>query len=309
MAISESDVAQGYINSTYAESFVDYGELYKLEKSAGWILQRLIPDTDDHDGMGCYPFFACMDWSQIGRDLSYVSDDLVSMVLVTDPFGAYSEALLQQSFIDLVKPFKEHFVIDLSSSSNSIVCENHLRNVRKAQQSVQVEICADASMYLEEWTDLYGNLIQRHNIQGMRAFSKASFAKQLKVPGIVALRAAYDERTVGMLLWYVQDQIAYYHLGAYSTMGYNLHASFALFWFAIEYFASIGLKWLSLGAGAGISNDATDGLTRFKRGWATGTRITYLCGRILNRKKYDEIVKKKGISSTEYFPAYRLGEF
>ena len=115
--------------------------------------------------------------------------------------------------------------------------------------------------------------------------------------------------TVGMTLWYVQDTVAYYHLGASSDLGYELRASFALFWLAIEYFASKGLHWLNLGAAAGITSAADNGLSRFKRGWSTGTRTAYVCGGIFAPDKYSELVKATNHPTTKYFPAYRTGEF
>jgi lipid II:glycine glycyltransferase (peptidoglycan interpeptide bridge formation enzyme) len=110
-----------------------------------------------------------------------------------------------------------------------------------------------------------------------------------------------------MTLWYVLGNVGYYHLGAYNHAGYELRASFALFWRAIEHFAAKGLRWLNLGAGAGLEGSSTDGLSRFKRGWSTGT--AYFCGRIFDRAKYSEVVKASGVSAADYFPAYRKGEF
>jgi len=126
---------------------------------------------------------------------------------------------------------------------------------------------------------------------------------------MVALRAAEDNTTIGMLLWYVDGPVAYYHLGAYTDRGYELGASFALFTTAIDYFGGTGMMWLNLGAGAGLQNKGNDGLSRFKRGWSTGTRSTYFCGRIFNKVAYDEILSRKNTSATTYFPAYRVGEF
>src|SRR6185295_19178366 len=101
-------------------------------------------------------------------------------------------------------------------------------------------------------------------------------------------RAVREGETLGMLLWYEQDSRDYYHLGAYSPAGYELRASFALFSYSMEYFAEHGSKWLSLGAGAGSGAEATSGLTRFKQGWASGTRPAYFCGRIFDRNRYQE---------------------
>jgi hypothetical protein len=123
------------------------------------------------------------------------------------------------------------------------------------------------------------------------------------------LRALYNGATVGMLLWYEQGNRAYYHLGAYSSRGYDAGASFALFDYAIRYFAERGLAWLNLGSGAGVGTSGEQGLTRFKQGWSTGVRTAYFCGRVFDREAYRQLVERRGLSTTPYFPAYRIGEF
>jgi hypothetical protein len=187
------------------------------------------------------------------------------------------------------------------------VAAHHQRNARKALRRVTAEIVSEPLNYLEEWVSLYNNLITRHKIKGITKFSKDAFAKQLSIPGMVVLRAAIDDKTVGMLLWYIQGDVAYYHLGAYSSDGYQHKASFALFWTLLSHFADAGLQWLSLGAGAGTQGDENDGLTRFKRGWSTGTRTAYFCGRILNHQKYQEIMRTIQNPVDNFFPAYRHG--
>lgn len=261
--------------------------------------------------MGCYPLFACPDWSQLETDLGSIGSELVSLSLVTDPFGDYDEAYLSRCFPDLVIPFKQHFIVDLSRPLDSFTNSHHRRNARKALRQVQVEECVNSIDLLDDWVALYKALVKRHNIKGIAAFSRESFARQLAVPGIVALRAVNEGTTVGMLLWYSQENRAYYHLGAYSTAGYELGASFALFCYATQYFADRGFEWLDLGAGAGAGTgpDAQSGLSRFKQGWSTGTRTAYLCGRIINNVRFQEIMKAQQVAPTEYFPAYRAGEF
>ncbi len=95
--------------------------------------------------------------------------------------------------------------------------------------------------------------------------------------------------------------------GAYSKLGYELKASFALFAWAIDYF-STRLRFLSLGVGMGINGLKEDGLTHFKKGWATGTRTAYLCGRIFDRARYNERVRARDMAGADYFPLYRKGE-
>ena len=297
----------GYLHPLYAQSLIEFGEPVELPASKGWILKRPIPGTTLFDGMGCYPIFMCESWSNLEKDLDFIGSQLVSIAVVTDPFGQYTQQELLHYFKDVAKPYKEHFVVDLQQQPEEFVSRHHQRNSQKALETVRIETHKEPVQLLDEWDTLYESLIKRHNIKGLTRFSRDAFAMQLTVPGVVAFRAIVEARTVGILLWYIRDDIGYYHLGAYSPEGYKIKASFALFWTLIKYFAHSGLKWLGLGAGAGSYNDGQDGLTRFKRGWSTGTRTAYFCGRIFDAGKYEEIVMACGIPPTNYFPAYRLG--
>jgi len=301
--LGSKEAQEGYLHRTYAESLLEFGAPLALERCGGWLLKRAIPQADVYDAMGCYPLFACKDWSRLHLDLAQLQDELISVSLVTDPFGEFDSEYLRECFPDVFKPFKQHFVIDLEQPLE--VHPHHLRNVRKASPVVQVERCIQPLEFLDDWIDLYQALIDRHNITGVAAFSRASFHGQLSVPGINVFRAVENGVTAGMLLWYEQGSRAYYHLGAYSNRGYEVGASFALFDYAIRYFCSRQLKWLNLGAGAG-AGDSDSGLARFKQGWSNGVRTAYFCGRIFDREKYERLAA--GVN-TGYFPAYRLGEF
>ena len=300
----------GYLHPQYAESLVEFGTPRKLPRCGALILERQIPGSTYHDAMGCYPLFTCHDWSKLYADLDDLRGKIICLSLVTDPFGNYDERYLRYCFPDKLIPYKNHFVIDLNYSLQTFVSKHHLRNARKALKYLFVERCEEPIAFIDEWVRLYKKLIKRHNIGGIAAFSEPSFEKQLRVPGIVAFRAVYNDETVGMLLWYIQDErVGYYHLGAFSNRGYEMRASFALFWTAIEYFAAVGIRWLCLGGGAALSNNGTDGLSRFKQGWATGIRTAYFCGRIFNNDRYVTITKAKSFDNTDYFPDYREGEF
>jgi Acetyltransferase (GNAT) domain len=298
-------VVGGYADPAYAEALAEFGEPRALPRCGGSLLVRRTPGADHLDAIGPYPLFACEDWSGLTEDLSELRDELVSVSLVADPFGGWTLEELQASFPDLMVPFKEHHVVDLSLDVE--ISSHHRRNARKALRDVDVEIVDPPADLVDDWIVLYENLVQRHEIKGMAAFSAESFARLFEVPGLVAIRASADGETVGATLWLVSGDVAYYHLGAYSERGYELKASFALFATALEHFGSEGLAWLGLGAGAGVGEGAGDGLDRFKDGWSTGTRTAYLCGRILSPDRYEEL--SRGAASTSYFPAYRAGEF
>jgi hypothetical protein len=297
----------GYLHPAYAESLSEFGKLRELPHCGGWILERPIPNSDFYDAMGCYPLFACQDWTELPSDLNSSGKELVSLAIVTDPFGNYDETILRQSF-DLVIPFKDHFIVDLKQDPHGFVSKDNRKTVRQIKKAVNVEVCPDPLLYADQWLELYAFLIQRHHITGIRAFSRESLEKQLAVPGMVMMKAESKGEIIGMYLWYVQGNIAYSHLSASNALGYELQASYSLVWFSLQYFAG-KVQWLNLGGGVGTHSNGKDGLSMFKRGWATGTRTAYFCGKILDPERYTEIANARGLTTVDYFPAYRKGEF
>jgi hypothetical protein len=295
------------MHPAHAESLAQFGAPLALPYCGGWLLERTIPGMESSDAMGCYPLFACPDWSGLHTDLDDLEGDLVSVALATDPFGNYDQALLDECF-DFAIPFKQHFVADLREPPEAIASKHHRKYALKALGEVNVQVCPEPPELLEEWVSLYGTLTERHGITGIRAFSRTAFEKQLAIPGLVALRAERQGRTVAANLFFVQDQTAYDHLTAASPEGYECRASYALKWRAMQYFAG-KVRWIDWGAGAGAAANHSDGLTIFKSGWAQTTRPAYFCGRVLDQRRYDEIVKAKRLEHSRWFPAYRDGEF
>jgi hypothetical protein len=296
----------GYLHPQYAESLSFLGSPRFLPNSGGWIVERRIPGTKELDGIGIYPFFVCDDWSGLKKDLETARDfDVVSLVLVTDPFGSADPALLRECF-DLVVPFKEHFVASLIGSPEGHISSHHRRKVLSALKRVEVERAEDPVRLSGDWVRLYRNLIIRHNIKGMSAFPDSSLIQQLHVPGATLFRAKVGETTVAMSLWYTQNAVAYYHLGASDGEGYRLSASYAVFWLALRHFFETGARWASLGAAAGTVNETDNGLSFFKRGWANETRPVHLCGKVLDTPRYQELVAERGAPASAYFPAYRF---
>lgn len=296
----------GYRHPVYARSLRDIGDPRHLPRSGGWILERPIGVDGLRDAMGTYPLFDCRNWSGLPADLEELGGRMVSVTVVPDPLAGFGGPdALREAFRDLVRPFKTHYVRDLSRPVEP--SRHHRRNVRRALERGVVERCDDPSLHLDEWATLYAALVDRHDIEGPAAFSRRAFEKQLRVPGIEAFRARREGTTVGMTLWYVGDGRAHYHLGAYDAAGYELGASFALFQVALEHLRERGVLRVDLGGGAGLEDDPADGLARFKRGWATGTRKALLCGRILDPGAYGRLAPDTDVGG--YFPAYRAREF
>lgn len=304
---STHDRGKGYSNPAYAETLVDLGNPIRLDRSGGSLLKRTIPGSGLSDAVGPYPIFACSGWASLEADLADLEGQFVTVCLVTDPLGDWTFENLRLAFPDHLEAFKNHYVVDLSGDPLSSVTKHHRRNIRRAQRELRVEQVVDAAGFLGEWLELYQSLIARHAVTGAAAFSKKSFALQLALDDVVVFRAVHGDVTVGATLWMTGSQAAYYHLGAYSDMGYELGASFALFAHALSFFAGHDLAWASLGAGAGLDGDATDGLTRFKQGWATETRTAFICGRVLYESGYAELTTRVADAPVKFFPPYRAG--
>ena len=295
----------GYGHAGYAASLAGFGTPRHLRRSDGWILERQIPGTPYRDAIGPYPLFSCRDWSQLALDLDEIGTDLVSLMVVPAPFDRYSRPLLEQCF-EQVTPFKSHYVTDLSKPLEQIVKKSHRETVARATKKVQVAHCVEPVAQLTKWIELFDVLVKRHHITGIRAFSPDAFAKQLAIPGMVMFEARANGETVGLDLWYTQADVAYGHLVAFSELGYELRASYATKWFMLNHFAG-KVRWVDLGGGAGVSSNATDGLSIYKGGWSTGTVPAYLCCRIFNHSLYESLSSACGASGSSYFPAYRAG--
>lgn len=234
---------------------------------------------------------------------------MVAIWLVTDPFATIEVSELRSFFSDVCYPFKEHLVVDLSLPRQATVSKHHQRYARKALKHLEICIPMKPESYVEIWTRLYGNLIKKHGIKGLTRFSEKAFTQQMKVPGCVVFQAVMKSRIIAMQIWYQYGDRAYYHLGASSEAGYRHYAAFGLFWEAIRHFQKLGLRWLNLGGGAGTKQNANDGLTRFKKGWASSSRPVYFCGVTMHPKQYNALCRTNKYGKHDFFPAYRECEF
>jgi len=295
----------GYLHKNYANSFECYGKPRLLESCGGYIIERAIEGTKYHDGAGIYPMFDCQDWDNLQHDMNNINDKLISLSLVANPFGKYEHNNLQNLFTDCFFPYKTHYVIDFKKQFFKAVSKNHKRNAKKAVSNLEISKVNDPGKIGSEWVMLYDELIRRHKIKHIAKFSSDSLIQQLTIPGASIFQAKLKDEIVGIIVFFVNDEIVYYHLAAYSEKGYEKCASFGIFWLALEYFSKQGFRLMNLGGGAGICEDSEDGLIRFKRGWATDTRTAYFCGKIFNKSIYKELAEKNNRIHQDFFPAYR----
>jgi hypothetical protein len=305
-----SENLEAYLHPTYAGSFAEFGTPQRLPRSGAWILTREIPGHAGlRDAMAIYPFLCC-DWAELPADLEELTD-LVSITAVPDPFGDYDLDLLKTAFPDcLNENYKIAEIADLDLPYDDFCSSSRRKAAIKALDKLTIEVVADPQNHLDEWNRMYGELIAKHKIVGLRAFSTSVFEGLLSTPGLVYIRARYEGQTVGVHTWMVQGDVAYAHLAAYDTsLGYKLYAPSVLYWFALGHFSG-NVRWLFYGGSAAGANESNqDKLINFKKSWGSDVRPVYLCGRILQPDNYAMLSEEKLKTSGGYFPAYRHGEF
>jgi hypothetical protein len=151
----KTDCLPGYLSSQYAYALSEFGTPVQLPRCGGWLIERPVPDADDRDAMGCYPIFSCVDWKSLKFDLDSLehAQRLVSVALVADPFADVDRGELEECF-DVVRPFKEHFVVDLQQDPEAFIPRHHRYYARRSMRGAVVEVCSSPAEHLDEWVSL-----------------------------------------------------------------------------------------------------------------------------------------------------------
>ena len=188
-----------------------------------------------------------------------------------------------------------------------MVSKHHRYYARKALLELEVEAVSQPESFLDEWTVLHQHIVRRHGIFGIRAFSRNAFLKQFGTPGFVLLRARYETRTVAAMMFFVQEDVAHAHVLGCNAEGYARGALYAIIWHTFDFFDD-SVRWCNLMGVPGAGDGNAENIRRFKQGWTRATRTAYLCGRVLNRDKYDRLAASCKAGNMSYFPIYRAGE-
>ena len=297
----------GYMHPKYAESFSEIGTPMRFSCSGGSIIIRDIPRSAAQDAMGCYPLFCCGHWAGLQDDIESLGSGLVTLSLVTDPFGDYTPEYLHACFPDRMLPFKRHYVIDRHESRERTVTKHHRYYARKALRELIVDVVRGPESFIDEWMMLHRHVVRKHKVTGLRAFSRHTFLTQLTTPGAVVLRALYKTRTIAAMIFLVQGDVVHAHMLGCDPEGYERGALYAILWHTFEFFDD-SIRWCNLMGVPGASEAGAEGVRRFKQGWTPVTRMAYFCGRVLDRAMYERLSSAANRSGSDYFPLYRAGE-
>lgn len=284
-----------YADPAYAAALAFAGRPVAVEAWATSVLVRPIAGGGE-DALGLYPRSVIAPDADLRGGLeTLAARGLVSVVLVSDPLAGPASDRLAAAF-EVCRPFKTHQLIE--RAKGYAPGKHHRYEIRRAQSRCRVEAVALADR-LADWRGLYGQLTERHAIAGMAAFSDDYFEALAAWPVFQTFAAFIGEEVVSMAIWVEAGGVAYNHLGASSAAGYTNGAAYALYDAAVAHFHAAEV--LDLGAGAGLTDDPTDGLARFKRGFANAEVVAHLCGAVLAAERYASL----GDRGAGYFPAYR----
>ena len=298
---------EGYLHPLYAQSFSAIGTPIFLPKSKGWLIKREIPGTPFFDAMGPYPLFFCEHWQHLIDDLEDQSDQLISVSLVIGPFSNIPIKEFGQ-FFEVFYRYKDHYLLDTSLPLTESISKYSRRDARRALKDVTVEHKISPDIDLNEWVDLYNHLIMRHNISGIRAFSRESFAKQIAIPNTHYFRAVHNGKIVGGNIYYLHQNVAYGHLLALSPLGYSFGASHAIKWIAIQHLSKM-IRWINFGGGTEKDGANQNGLDSFKLNWTNSIKKSYFVGKILQKEIYDHLTDLSDDAQDNWFPSYRTNNY
>jgi hypothetical protein len=290
-----------YASAAYAQVFAHAAEPLWVPAWGAHVLVRDIPGGGGRDALGIYPLAPFAPGADLAAGLDWLqAQGLVSIGLVPDPATAPPPVELQKAF-GLCMPFKTHYLIDYARPA--AFTKHHRGKVKRALKDVTVETVA-LSQHLEAWCGLYDNLIERHEIGGLSAFSHEGFRRLAEVDGLTTVAARTGDEIVSMHLWVTDpvSRVAYSLLAATSLEGYRRSAAYAVNDASIRQLS--GLACVNLGGGAGLEG-GEDGLTYFKRGFSNSEVQAYFCGAILDPARYAALSGAATPLATP-FPAYRF---
>lgn len=291
----------GYLSDAYTSSLLEFGHRAYLQRLNLALMKRKIDERGISDYTNFYPMAFVKesnhDWWGLELETAHKILTGISLTLITDPLIKIDEFIISQ--FDYAKKYKTHYLVNLKKE---LQFEDEVLNKVNEFNSTgyEVKIKISTESIAQQFWKLYQNLIKKHNITGIAAFSEQSIIKQFQVPGIVVFEASKDKGPVCIRTFYIQGDNVYYHLGASNHKGYGIQASYAIHYEAIRFFKQLGLNYLVLGGTTDGANAA--GLERFKKLWANETRTNYILGKILNKEIYDILSKDK---TGDYFPLYR----
>lgn len=251
------------------------------------------------DAVGPYPLCSIMKSSDIEAGFERLREiGVVSFVAVVDTFTSVPVNALEVYFD--IKQFKNHFVYD-SKIGPIFSTGKEMTKIRKTMKEVSINVFSLGER-LAEWTNLYDELCNRHDLRGVHRFPREYHEMLAHLPEAVPLGAFKDNQLVACVIWIRHNRHVYSHLTASNSIGYQLRAVQALNYSALEIFKDC--ETIGFGGGAGSEDSSNDGLADFKRRFSNSTRPAFLCTKVIDKVMYQTLTSER-THNPDFFPAYR----
>lgn len=291
--------AHPYADPGYAASVAGGAEVVRV---AAWdvpVFLRAIPGTDRVDAAGCAPLTPLSP----DADLRAGLDELrrrgaVSVVLVADPLGGPASETLAAVF-DVCRPFKTHYVVERGAAPPEFA-RRHRREIDKARAVYAVRIF-DLAAHRTAALRLYLAQLARHGVGRTEAAAGPEIDALAALPGTRTIGAFRGGTLEGFVVFVSGAGVAYSHIAGTSDAARADGAHHACYAAGIE--SLLPEATVDLGGVPGLHDDPNHGLALFKRGFATTTRMAWLCGAILDRDAYAAL--GGAARAGDFFPVYR----
>lgn len=288
-----------YASRAYAESLPHVGDPIEVPEWGTHVLARATPMGGRTDAAGPYPLTPVTAEADLPGGLARLrSAGLVSAVMVLDdrlrpPLSALEVEL------DVVRRFKSHFVYDRALGPLDYA-KHHRYEVRRAHARVHAEEIRLVD-HLAAWSALYGELAERHGLSGLHLFPSVHHERLARTEGVRTFGAFMEDRLVAAHIFVAHGGYAVSHLAASAPDGYRNGAAYAVNDLAIAALAECDV--INFGGGAGATDDPSDGLVQFKKGFSNRIAASYIAGAVLDRTAYAAMSASCGDGA--FFPAYR----
>ena len=299
------DQLTGYQSKGYIKSYYQDSDMVYLANADGWLGKRLINHNGECDLSGGYPMAFFNNLPCIEQDFRpLVKQGFISMTFVTNQINNLTVNKLSQK-VDLFKPFKKHYLATLEKPWENVVRRTMKKNALRAFKLFDVSPVD--SLYNSDYAETLWRLHQKSlagkHISIDYPINFNVLKEQLNMPGIKLFKGEYNNKIHGIACYIEVADKVYGHVIGSTQFGLNNHLNYGLYAVALKYYHK-QKAFIDFGGNAGLVNDSSCGLSKFKSGWSSHVANTYICGKILNSNKYQQLIGER-FKNSKYFPAYR----
>lgn len=298
-----------FAQADYAKSLHGNAQLIHLPHVDGWVVRRSfkghgVAENITTDLSNPYPMFSCLNLQHIKDDIKILetSSD-VSLTLRTDVFD---EAIIPKirSDFDFIRPFKTHYIAELSTPWREFASRNCRRYAAKAEASFQISRVMSPPDYAASLLKLNQTILKRVDVAFNVNLTEDILRQLLALPEVVLFDARNDDGLQGLALYMRYGDNVYAHTLGVTDQGRSDYAVYGLYGHALDYFQD-NARAIDFGGNPGMAEDSENSIGSFKRAWSNKTQVSFICGKVLRPSLYEDLCQSRSVLQGDFFPAYR----